>query len=90
MDRQQRIAAALTAVGGRLGELRSRLAQAVSARDALQCFVDTPDWGAMASGADIAAGETVRFGLLRYQAKSAHTKALARSPLNILYWEVIT
>lgn len=70
--------------------LRSRLIDAEAALDKLQAFVDTPDWGVLDSGASIAEGTVVRYGLLRYRARTAHTKALTRSPLNLIYWEVLT
>ncbi len=70
--------------------LLARLTDAEAARDRLQAWMDTPDWGAMDSGESIAAGMVVRYGLLRYRAKSAHSKALTRSPINLIYWEVVT
>lgn len=66
------------------------LSDASAARDRLQAFIDTPDWGQLDSGASIAEGDVVRFGALTYRAKMAHTKALTRSPINLVYWQVIT
>lgn len=68
--------------------LIARLTDAEAARDRLQAWIDTPEWGSMDSGESIAAGMVVRYGLLRYKARSTHTKALTRSPANLLYWEV--
>lgn len=70
--------------------LRVRLIDAEAARDKLQAFIDTPDWGALDSGASITESMVVRYGLLRYRARTAHTKALTRSPLNLIHWEVLT
>ena len=53
----------------------------------LEDFISTQDWGELESGAAIKAGDAVRFGALRYRARVDHTKALTRSPMNLLYWE---
>ena len=74
-------------------QLTAKIAEMTSveaARDRLRAFVDTPEWGEMDSGAAISEGDIVRYGVLRYRARTGHTKALTRIPLNILYWEVVT
>ena len=59
-----------------------------AARDRLQEFIDTPDWGALDSGASIKADDVYRFGLARYRVRVDHVKALIRSPLNPVYFEL--
>ena len=55
----------------------------------LEDFIATADWGELESGAAIKAGDAVRFGALRYKARVDHSKALTRSPLNLIYWEAV-
>jgi hypothetical protein len=66
--------------------LLMRLFDAEAARDALHEFIDTPDWATL--DGVVPEGTITRFGALRYRAKSTHNKALTRSPLNLLIWEM--
>lgn len=95
LEQAERVIESKTALERRLAETAEQLQQKTkelfdseAARDKLQKFFDTHDWGAIDSGASISAGDVVRFGTFTYKAKLDHTKALTRSPLNVIYWEV--
>lgn len=89
-DRTERITAALDNVRAKMDAKDALIATLTAARDKLQAFIDVTEWGTLDTGAEINAGDIVRYGALKYSARIDHTKALTRSPLNLVYWSVIT